>query len=328
MRRRDFMMLLSSGAAAWPLAARAQQPAKMPVIGFLHSASRQESAQRLAAFYKGLNETGFVEGRNVAIEYRWADGRTDQLANMVADLIHQQVAVIATPGSAAAAVVAKAATTTIPIVFATGADPVELGLVASLNRPGGNATGIISQNVELAAKRLEVLRELVPQATRYFAFVNPASPLTEPFVKDLQAGAASQGIDVSLLGASSDAEIAAAFAGLPQQGGTTLVFGSDGFLYSRRAQIVALAARHAVPAIYDGIDYVKAGGLASYGADFLNVMELAGDYTGRILKGEKPTDLPVVRAAKFELVINLKTAKALGLAVPDKILALADEVIE
>jgi putative ABC transport system substrate-binding protein len=282
----------------------------------------------LAAFHRGLNDAGFVEGRNVAIEYRWADGQTGQLAGMVADLIHQQVAVIATPGSAPAAVVAKTATTTIPIVFATGADPVELGLVASLNRPGGNVTGVISQNVELAAKRLEVLRELVPQATRYFAFVNPASPLTKPFVKDLQAGAATLGIEISILRASNDAEIAEAVAGLPQGPGIALIFASDGFLYSRRDNIAALVAQHAVPAIYDGIDYVKAGGLASYGADFLHVMELAGAYTGRVLKGEKPADLPVVRAEKFELVINLKTAKALGLAIPDKMLALADEVIE
>jgi putative tryptophan/tyrosine transport system substrate-binding protein len=328
MRRRSFIALIGGAAAAWPYAARAEQPAKIPVIGFLHGASQRESAKRLAAFHKGLNEAGFIEGQNVAIEYRWADGRTDRLPDMAAELIRRQVAVIATPGSASAAVAAKAATATVPIVFATGADPVGLGLVASLNRPGGNATGIVSQNVELAAKRLEMMREMVPQASHYFAFINPASPLTEPFIKDLLAGAAILGIQIAMLRASTDAEIEAAFAGLPQQAGTVLVFSSDAFLYSHRAQIVALVARHAVPAIFDGIDYVSAGGLASYGADFLNVMQLAGDYTGRILKGEKPADLPVVQAAKFELVINLKTAKSLGLSVPDKLLALADEVLE
>jgi putative tryptophan/tyrosine transport system substrate-binding protein len=328
VRRRDFIVSLTGAVAAWPLTGSAQQAGKIPVVGFLHSASRQEYAPRLAAFHKGLNDAGFIEGRNVAIEYRWADGRTDQLASMVADLIHDQVAVIATPGSAPAAVVAKTATTTIPIVFATGADPVDLGLVASLNRPGGNVTGVISQNVELAAKRLEVLRELVPQATRYFALVNPASPLTKPFVKDLQVGATTLGIQIDILRASNDVDIADALASLPQKSGAALIFASDGFFYSRRDNIVALVANHAVPAIYDGVDYVKAGGLASYGADFLHVMELAGEYTGRVLKGEKPADLPVVRAEKFELTINLKTAKDLGLAVPDKILALADEVIE
>lgn len=322
------MMLLAGGAAVFPVSSSAEQPTKIPVIGFLHAASRQESAARLAAFHKGLKEAGFVEGENVAIEYRWADGRTDQLPAMAADLIHRQVAVIATPGSATAAVVAKTATNIIPIVFATGADPVELGLVASLNRPAGNATGIISQNVELAAKRLEVLRAFVPQATRYFALINPASPLTEPFLRDLRAGAARLGIDVGMLRAGNDAEIATAFAELPQSPGTALVLSSDGFLYSRRAQIVALVAQHAVPAIYDGVDYVNAGGLVSYGADFLNVMQLAGNYVGRVLNGEKPADLPVMRSEKFELVINLRAAKALGIVVPDKLLALADQVIE
>jgi putative tryptophan/tyrosine transport system substrate-binding protein len=282
----------------------------------------------LAAFHKGLNETGFVEGQNVTIEYRWADGDADRLPEMAVDLVRRQVALITTPGSGAAAVAAKAVTSSIPIVFATGADPVALGLVASLNHPGGNVTGIISQNVDLAAKRLEVLRELASQATHFFAFVNPTSPLTEPFMDNLQEGAKTLGIQVGVLSANSEAEIDAAFAGLPKQGGTALVFSSDGFLYGRRRQLVALAARYALPAIYDGRDYVDAGGLASYGADFLNVVELAGNYVGRVLKGEKPADLPVMRSEKFELVINLKAAKALGLTVPDKLLALADEVIE
>jgi putative ABC transport system substrate-binding protein len=326
IRRREFIALIGC-AAVLPLAARAQQP-KTPVIGFLHAASRKESAKRLAAFHKGLNEAGFVEGQNVAIEYRWADGHADRLPDLAVDLVRRPVTVIATPGSAAAAIAAKAATTRIPIVFATGADPVALGLVASLNHPGGNVTGMVSQNVELAAKRLEVMREMVPQATRYFAVVNPTSPLTEPFMDDLQAGAKTLGIQVGVLSTGSEAEIDATFAALPKQSGTALVFSSDGFLYGQRGQIVALAARYALPAIYDGRDYVDVGGLASYGADFLNVMQLAGNYVGRILKGEKPADLPVMRSEKFELVVNLKTAKALGLTIPDKLLALADEVIE
>jgi putative tryptophan/tyrosine transport system substrate-binding protein len=329
MRRRDFIALVGSAAAlsaAHPFAARAEQT--KPLIGFLHASSRQASAKRLAAFHKGLNETGFVDGQNITIEYRWADGDADRLPEMAADLVRRHVALIATPGSGTAAIAAKAVTTRIPIVFATGADPVALGLVASLNHPGGNVTGIISQNVDLAAKRLEVLRQIVPSATHYFAMVNPASPLTEPFLDDLQAGAKKLGIDVGILKVGNEAEIDAAFAGLPQQSGRALILSSDALLYGRRGQITALAARYATPAIYDGRDYVDAGGLASYGADFLNVMQLAGNYVGRILKGEKPDDLPVMRSEKFELVINLKAANALGLTVPDKLLALADEVIE
>jgi putative tryptophan/tyrosine transport system substrate-binding protein len=327
MNRREFIALLGGAAAMWPLGAHAQQTA-MPVIGFLHSGSPEQNTKRLAAFRKGLNEAGFVEGQNVAIEYRWAAGQSDKLPALAADLIRRRVEVIATAGSTPAAVVAKAATTTIPIVFAVGADAVALGLVASLNRPGGNVTGITSLNADVAAKRLGVLRELVPQATRYFTLVNPTSQLAEPFIKDLQAGAASLAIHIDVLHASTDGEIEAAFAGLPQPAGTVLIFPPDAFFYIRRARISALAERHTVPTIFDGRDYVDAGGLASYGADFLNVMELAGNYTAPILKGEKPADLPVVQAAKFELVINLKTAKALGVTVPPTLLALADEVIE
>jgi putative ABC transport system substrate-binding protein len=329
MRRRKFIALVGGAAAlsvTRPFAARAEQA--KPLIGFLHASSRQASAKRLAAFHKGLNETGFVAGENIAIDYRWADGDADRLPDLAADLVRRRPVLIATPGSGAAAVAAKAATTGIPIVFATGADPVALGLVGSLNHPGGNVTGIVSQNAELGAKRLEILREVVQQATRYFAVVNPASPLTEPFMDDLQAGAKKLGIQVGVLTAGSEAEIDAAFAGLSKQNGTALVFSSDSFLYGQRGQIVALAARYVLPAIYDGRDYVDAGGLASYGADFLNMMQLAGGYVGRVLKGEKPADLPVMRSDKFELVINLTTAKALGLTVPDKLLALADEVIE
>jgi putative ABC transport system substrate-binding protein len=327
LRRRDFIKALGSMAAAWPLAAHAQQPA-MPVIGFLHSGSPEPNVKRLAAFRKGLSEAGLVEGQTVAIEFRWAAGQNDRLPALAADLVRRQVALIATPGSTPAAFAAKAATATIPIVFAAGADPVALGLVASLSRPGSNVTGITSLNAELEAKRLGLFRELVPQAAHYFALVNPTSPLAEPSTKALQAGAATVGIHVDILHASTDREIEAAFASLPQQGGNVLVFGPDAFFYIRRAQIAALAARHALPAIFDGRDYVEAGGLVSYGADFLNLMQLAGSYTGRILKGAKPADLPVVQSTKFEFVINVKTAKALGVKISDNLLSLADEVIE
>jgi putative tryptophan/tyrosine transport system substrate-binding protein len=329
MRRRKFIALVSGAAALTvgrPFTAHGQQT--RPLIGFLHASSREATAKRLAAFHKGLKESGFVDGQNIAIEYRWADGDADRLPEMAVDLVRRPVAVIATPGSATAAVAARAATANIPIVFATGADPVALGLVTSLSHPGGNVTGIVSQNVELAAKRLGILREMVPQAREYFAVVNPSSPLTEPFMDDLQAGAKKLGIEVSVLTIGSGAEIDTAIERLPKQSGTALLFSSDAFLYGRRGQIVALAARYALPAIYDGRDYVDAGGLASYGADFLNVMQLAGGYVGRVLKGESAADLPVMRSEKFELVINLNTARALGLTIPDKLLALADETIE
>jgi putative ABC transport system substrate-binding protein len=326
MRRREFMSMLATIASTWPLAARAQ--AAMPVIGFLHAGSREENAKRLAAFLKGLGDAGFIDGKNVTIEYRWASGKNEQLPAMAADLISRKVTMIATPGSTAAAVVAKAATTTIPIVFATGADPVALGLVTSLSRPGGNVTGIVSLNAELAAKRLGLLRDLVPQATRYFAMANPASPLTEPFIKELEAGAASLGIHVEIIRASNDAELETVFANLPSGKGNVLMFGPDAFFYTRRAQIAALALRHAMPAVFDDRAYVEAGGLLNYGADWTNLMGLAASYTARVLRGEKPADLPVQQASKFELVINLKTAKALGLEVPQKLLLIADDVIE
>jgi putative ABC transport system substrate-binding protein len=327
MKRRKFITLIGGGAIALPLAALAQHSA-MPVIGFLHSGAPEQNVKRMAAWRKGLNEAGFVEGHNVAIEYRWAGGRNDRLPELAADLIHRQVAVISTAGSTPAALAAKAATTTIPVVFGAGADPVELGLVPNLNHPGGNVTGVTSLNAEVAAKRLGLFRELVPQAQRYFALVNPTSALAELFIKDLQAGGATVGIQAEILRASTDREIEAAFASLPQQPGNVMVFGPDAFFFIRRAQIVALMARHAIPSVHDARDYVESGALMSYGADFLNVMQLAGGYTARVLKGEKPADLPVMLSSKFELVLNLKTAKALGLSVPDKLLALADEVIE
>jgi len=327
MRRREFITLLGGAAAGWPLTGRAQQAA-MPVIGFLHAGSAEQNVQRLAAYRKGLSESGFVEGQNVAIEFRWADGHDDLLPDMAADLIRRQVAVIVTPGSTDAALVAKSATTAIPVVFASGGDPVVLGLVASLNRPGGNVTGVTSMNSESAAKRLGLIRALAPQAMRYFALTNPTSVLAGPFTKDLEAGAASLGIHVEILHASTVAEIDAAFANIPQQPGTVLEVSTDALFFIRRAQIAALAARQALPVMFDNREYVAAGGLVSYGADFFSILQLAGLYTGRVLKGEKPADLPVMLSTKFEFVINLKTATALGLSVPPTLLALADEVIE
>jgi putative ABC transport system substrate-binding protein len=327
MKRREFITLLGGAAAAWPFAVRAQQPA-MPVIGFLHAASAEQNVQRLAAYRKGLSEAGFVEGLNVAIEFRWADGHVDRLPDMAADLIRRQVAVIATPGSTDAALAAKSATTTIPIVFAAGGNVVALGLVASLSRPGDNVTGATSLNSDIAAKRLGLIRQVVPQEARYFALVNPTSVLAAPFIEDLQAGAASLGLHAEILNASTDAEIDAAFAKLPQQPGTVLLVGTDAFFFSRHRQIVTLAERRALLAMFDNREYAVVGGLMSYGADFYNVLQLDGVYTGRILKGEKPADLPVMQSAKYEFVINLKTAKALGLDVPDRLLAIADEVIE
>jgi ABC-type uncharacterized transport system substrate-binding protein len=326
MRRREFIGVVG-GAACWPLAAAAQ-PATMPVIGFLHAGSRDENAKRLAAFRKGLGDAGFVEGQNVAIEYRWASGKNEELPAMAADLIRRKVALITTPGSTAASVVAKAATAIIPIVFSSGTDPVALGLVASLNRPGGNVTGITSLNAEVAAKRLGLLRELVPKASRYFTLVKPTSELAAPFVADLQNGAISLGIHVEVLNANTASEIDEAFASIPREPGNVMLFGPEGFYYIYRAHIAELALHHALPTIFDVRDYVDAGGLASYGSDYLNVMELTGNYVARILKGEKPADLPVQQATKFELVINRRTAKALGIAISPTLLATADEVIE
>jgi putative ABC transport system substrate-binding protein len=330
MRRRDFMGLVGGAAAApmlRPLAARAQQPA-MPVIGFLHAGSPEENAKRLAAFRKGLADAGFVEGQNVAIEYRWASGRNELLPDMAADLIRRQVTAIVTSGSTAAAVVAKAATATIPIVFSSGTDPVALGLVPSLNRPGGNVTGITSMNAELAAKRLGLLRELVPKASHYFTLVKPSSELAAPYVRDLRGAATSLGIEIEVLNANTATEIDVAFTGIPQAPGNVMVFGPEGFFYVRRAQIVELALRHAIPTMFDVRDYVESGGLASYGSDFFNVMELSGNYAARVLKGEKPADLPVQQASKFELVLNRKTATALGIEISPTLLATADEVID
>jgi putative tryptophan/tyrosine transport system substrate-binding protein len=326
MRRREFITLLG-GAVAWPLAARAQQ-APMPVIGFLHSGSLEPNANRVAAFRKGLSEAGYVEGQNVAIEFRWAVDQNDRLPDLAADLIRRRVAVIATPGSTPASLAAKAATETIPIVFLIGGDPVALGLVASLNRPGGNATGVNLQLVELVPKQLGMLRELVPAANRFVALVNPNTAYTDTVVKDLQASASGLGVPIEFLRAGTDREIDAAFANLVQKPGGALLVGPDAVFVSRRAQIVTLAARHALPAIYYVRDFAGIGGLMSYGPNLAHTYRQAGIYVGRVLKGEKPADLPVVQPTKFELVVNLNTARALGLTVPDRLLALADEVIE
>jgi ABC-type uncharacterized transport system substrate-binding protein len=326
MRRRQFITLLG-GAAAWPLTARAQQ-STMPVVGYLGSTSPEMSAKRLAAFRKGLRDSGFEEGRNVAIEFRWADAREERMPELVADLIRRGVAVIVAPATTAGALAAKAATTTIPIVFAAGSDPVALGLVTSLSRPGGNVTGVTILGVELTAKRLGLLRELTPQATRFVALVNPRSVMADGIVKNVEASAPIFGLPVEILRASTDSELVAALSGLSQSAGAALLVTVDGFFFNRRALIVTLAARHALPTVYYSREYAEVGGLISYGANVENILELTGIYTSRILKGEKPADLPVVEPTKFELVVNLVTAKALGFDIPPTLITLADEVIE
>jgi putative ABC transport system substrate-binding protein len=325
MKRRDFIAGSSAAALAWPWTAHGQT---MPVIGFLHGGARDQNIKRLAAFYKGLGEEGFVEGQNVAIEYRWTDGKFEKLPEMANELVSRQVALIAALGSTPAALAARRATSSVPIVFAVGADPVKVGLVGSMNRPGENITGVTSLNSALASKRFGVLRDLVPQARHCYSLVNPQSALTENFVEDLQAAAKPLGIQVESLLASTDAEIDAAFAGIPQRPGTVMVFPPDSFFYIRRERIGALVIRQGIPAIFDVREYAEAGGLMSYGTDFLNVMQLSGNYVGRVLKGAKPGDLAVQQASKFEMVINLKTAKVLGIEVPPKLLFTADAVIE
>jgi len=324
MRRRAFITLLG-GAAAWPLAARAQQPS-MPVVGFLRSTSSADSRNLVAVFRQGLREAGFVKGQDYAIEYRWADNQLDRLPALVADLLRRPVAVIV--GNTPSALAAKAATKTVPIVFATGGNPVREGLVASLNRPGGNVTGVSFISVELGAKRLGLLRELRPGAARIAVFVDPKFPTIERFISEVRDAASAMGQQIEVLYIGSDREIESAFTMLVQRGAGALLCGSGGLLYSRRDLIVALAARHRTPAIYDQRDYVAAGGLMSYAPSFTDAYRQAGIYAGRILKGEKPAGLPVMQPTKFELVINLTTAKALGLDVPPTLLATADEVIE
>jgi putative tryptophan/tyrosine transport system substrate-binding protein len=324
-KRREFITLLG-GAAAWPLAAVAQR--RIPVIGFISSISPEELAEPVAGFHKGLGEAGYVEDRNVAIEYRWARGNNDRLPEFAADLVRRRVDVIATPGSPPATLAAKTATTTIPIVFYVAADPVELGWVAALNRPGGNLTGVATLGAELGAKRLELLHELVPTATLIAVLVNRKGSNAEAFVRSVQAGARTLGLKIEVVHASADGDLDPVFATLGRLLAGGLVIAPDQVLYALSEQIAALAIRHRVPASFQYRQAAAAGGLMSYGANAVDLFRLAGAYAGRILKGDKPGDLPVIQSSKFELVINMKTAKVLGIEVPSSMQLLADEVIE
>ena len=325
MRRRAFITLLG-GAAAWPLAARSQQVA-IPAIGYLNFGSPESDASRLTGLRRGLKETGYVEGRNFVIEYRWAGNQPDRMPALAADLVQLQVAVIVAAG-VLPALAAKAATTSIPIVFSVGADPVQLGLIASLNRPGGNLTGVNGFTGELGAKGLALLHELVPSTTTVGFLENPNNPIFELTTRDVLAAAPAIGLKVQILKAGTDREIDAAFASLVQARTGALLVGSDFFFNTRIEQVAALAARHAIPTMQTYREFVVVGGLISYGISLIENYRQVGVYTGRILQGEKPADLPVIQPTKFELSINLKTAKALGLQIPDRLLAIADEVIE
>ena len=327
MRRRDFITLLGGTAVTWPIAAHAQQPA-IPVIGFLSGRAPAEAADVLAAFRGGLNEAGFVEGQNIAIEYRWAARQYDRLPDLASELIRRQVAVIVATGGDLSPIAAKAATTTIPIVFIAGRDPVELGLVARINRPGGNATGATLMALDLEGKRLGLLSELVPAAVTFAALLNPSATLFDTHLKAIDNAARAAGRKVEVLKASNEREIDTAFAAATRLRADAMVVGTDPFFNSRQEQIVALAARHTLPAIYSFREFANLGGLMTYGTSFADAYRQVGIYAGRILKGERPGDLPVVQPTNFELVINLKTAKALGLTIPPMLLARADEVIE
>jgi len=327
VRRRDFIALLGGAAAAWPLAARAQQPA-MPVIGFLNPTSPDSNADRLRGFHRGLKEAGYVEGESVAVVDRWAEGENDRLPKLAADLLHRQVSVIA-PFGPAAVFAAKAATTTIPIVFSVNEDPVRLGLVTSLARPGGNATGINFLTAEVGAKRLNLLRELVPAAARVTVLVNPANATsTESTLKDVTTAARAIGLQTQVVNAGTSSEINAVFATFGPEKSDALLVAGDAFFSHRRVQLVHLATRYAIPAIYSQREFTDVGGLMSYGPNIADTFRQVGAYVGRILKGAKPADLPVVQSTKFELVINAETARLLGLTVPPTLLATADEVIE
>jgi putative ABC transport system substrate-binding protein len=327
MHRRDFITLLGGAAAAWPLAARAQQP--VPVVGLLLVGTPDGVRMDVQAFLKGLSQIGFVEGKNVAIEYRYAGGQFDRVPELVAELVRRQVNVIVTPLSVAAALAAKAATTSTPIVFSTGVDPVQMGLVAGLDRPGANVTGVLTMGNEIGSKRLGLLRELLPGAKRFGVLVNPTNGLVaDATAADVQRAAATIGVQVEILSASTIAEVDAVFAAVVRRRLDALIVGADSFLGARQSQILTLAARHAIPAMFAQREAVVAGGLIGYDSSQIETDRQVGLYTGRILKGEKPAALPIARPTKFELVINLSTARALGIEVPATLLALADEVIE
>jgi putative ABC transport system substrate-binding protein len=326
LHRREFITLLS-GAAAWPLAARAQQPA-MPIVGFLNSSSPDGYARQVAAFRQGLNEAGYIEGGNVTIEYRWAEGHYDRLPELAADLVRRKVAVIAAT-TTTAALAAKAATATIPVVFEMASDPIKLGLVASLNRPGGNLTGVTNLGIAVASKRPELLREIIPTATTFALLINPSNPaIAEPTTRDVRAAARTLGVQLHVVSATTDNEIDDAFASLAKLGSVGVVIGSDPFFSSRIERLASLTLRYALPAVSQRREFAVAGGLMSYGSDTRDAYRLAGIYTGRVLKGEKPADLPVQQATKVELYINLKTAKTLGITIPLPLSGRADELIE
>jgi ABC-type uncharacterized transport system substrate-binding protein len=326
MKRREFITLLGGAAAAWPLAARAQQSA-MPVIGFLSGGSPDTSKTIMVAFHRGLNEAGFFEGQNVSIDYRWTEGQYDRMPAMAAALVRRNIAVIVAI-SPPAALAAKAATTTVPIVFSVGIDPVASGLVESFNRPEGNATGVYILTESLEGKRLELLHEAIPSATMIGALVNPNRSATEAQLKELEKAARALGVELTMLRASAESDINTAFAVAVERRIGALLVASDPFVFTQRNQLVALAARHSIPAIYFFPEFVRAGGLMSYGTSLNEAQRLAGVYTGRVLKGEKPTNLPVQQSTKVELVINMKTAKTLGITFPVAILGRADEVVE
>jgi putative ABC transport system substrate-binding protein len=327
MQRREFFALVG-GAAIWPLAVRAQQAGK-PTVGFLHSASASAFAEHIPAFLKGLSEAGYFDGQNVTVEYRWAEGRNETLPTLAADLVRRGAAVIVTPISTPATLAAKAATSTIPIVFVIGADPVKVGLVASINRPGGNATGISDIGVQLGAKRLALLHELLPNAARFAALVNPDNPgITEPFVAELQTASSVIGRQIEVVSASTNSGIDTAFANLVKMRADAFLISPEALFVARRSQLLTLAARYAVPALYHRREFADAGGLMSYGSSFADQFRQTGIYAGRILKGENPAEMPVQFPTKFEFLINLQTAKTLGIQIPAALLARADEVIE
>ena len=325
--RRDFITLLGGAAAAWPLAARAQQPS-MPVIGYLYTGSPDPSAHLTLAFRKGLSEAGYTEGRDVTIEYRWAHNDNARLPELAADLVRRQVALLVTPGSSPAALVAKATTSTIPVIFSIGADPVEIGLVTSLNRPGGNITGFSSMNVELAPKRFGLLHELLPQAGRAFVLANSSNPVADVFIRDVRAAATAVGWQIEVLTANTVSEINTAFSSLAQKSAAAVLVTPGPLFNNRRIQLATLASRYTLPVMFSSREFAEAGGLMSYGPSIPEEFRQAGLYAARVLKGEKPADLPVGRATKFEFVINLQTANALGIEIPPTLLARADEVIE